>query len=217
MVRLIADDCLLYRPMHSPHVRLLLQQYLAAIETWADDLGMRFNLSKCYCISIHRSSHPNSSHYELDSLILEQVDDNTYLGATIHNNLKWASHINKICSKVNSVFGFIQRNLKHANRDLRELAYASLVWSILECSSTFWDPFSKKDIDRLEWVQRRAARFVFNDYKPISSVTSMVSQLGWKPLADRRQEHRLSLLCKIINGLVAIIADTHLHFSTRNT
>ena len=139
--------------MHSPHVRLLLQQDLVAIETWADDLGMRFNLSKCYRISIHRSRHPNSSHYELDSHILEQVDESTYLGATIHNNLKWASHINKISSKVNSVLGFIQRNLKHANRDLRELAYASLVWSILEYSSTVWDPFYQKDIDRLERVQ----------------------------------------------------------------
>ena len=75
----------------------------------------------------------------------------------------------------------------------------------------------KKDIDRLERVQQRAARFVFNDYKPLSSVTSMVSQLGWKPLAERRREHRLSLLYKIINGLVAMPADTHLHINTRNT
>ena len=45
----------------------------------------------------------------------------------------------------------------------------------------------------------------------------MVSQLGWKPLAERRREHRLSLLYKIINGLVAMPADTHLHFNTRNT
>ena len=109
---------------------------------------------------------------------------------------------------------FIQRNVKHANRDLKELAYASLVRSILEYSSTVWDPFYQKDIDRLERVQQRAVRFVFNDYKPLSSVACMVSQLGWKPLVERRQEYRLSLIYKIINGLVAMSADTHLHFST---
>ena len=126
------------------------------------------------------------------------------------------SSIKKL-NKANSVLGLIQHNPKLANRDPKELAYTSLVRSILEYSSTLWDPFYQKDIDRLERVQRRAARFVFNDYKPLSSVTSMVSQLGWKPLAERRREHRLSLLYKIINGLVAIPADTHLHFNTRNT
>ena len=100
---------------------------------------------------------------------------------------------------------------------MKELAYASLVRSILEFSSSAWDPFYQKDIDRLERVQRKAARFVLNDYKPLSSVTSMLSQLGWKPLAERRRKHRLSLLYQIINGLVAIPADTHLHLNTRNT
>ena len=87
--------------------------------------------------------------------------------------------------------GLIKRNLKHANRDLKELAYTSLVSSILEYSSTAWDPFYQKDIDRLEMVQRRAARFVFNDYKPLSSVTSMVSQLGRKPLTERKKNENV--------------------------
>ena len=215
--RLFADDCLLYRPIHSPCDQLLLQQDLAAIETWTEDLVMRFNVSKCYLMSIHRSKHPYSSHYKLDNHILEQLEENTYIGVTIHKSLKWASHINKIFNKANSVLGFIQHNPKLANRDAKELAYTSLVRSILEYSSTVWDPFNQKDIDRLERVQRKAARFVFNDNKPLSSVTSMASQLSWKPLAERRREHRLSVHYKIINGLVTKPADTHLHFNTRNT
>ena len=102
---------------------------------------------------------------------------------------------------------FIQRNLKHANRDIKELAYASLARSIFEYSSTVWDPFYQNDIDWSEMVQRRAARFVLNDNKPISSVTNMVSRHGWKPIEDRRREHRPSLLRKIINGLAAMPAE----------
>ena len=148
---------------------------------------MRFNVSKCYLMSIHRSKHPYSRHYKLDNHILEQVEENPYLGVIIHKDLKLASHISKISNKANSVLGFIQRNLKHANRDLKELAYTSLVMSILEYSSTLWDSFYKKDIYMLEKVQRRAARFVLDDHRPISSATSMVSQLGWKPLAERNE------------------------------
>ena len=110
---------------------------------------MRLNVSKCYLMSIHRSKRPYSSHYELYNHIIEE---NPYLGLTIHKSLKWASHINEISNKVNSVLGFIQHNLKHANHDLKELAYASFVRSILEYSLTVWDAFYQKDIDRLERV-----------------------------------------------------------------
>ena len=216
-VRLFADDCLLYRPIHSPRDQLLLQQDLAALETRAEDCCMRLNVSKCYLMSIHRSKHPYSSQYKLDIHILEQVEENPYLGATIHKGLKWASHIDKISNKANSVLGSIKRNKKHANRDLIELVYASLAKSILEYSSTVWDHFYQKDIDRLERVHRRAARFVLNEYKPLSSATSMAFQLGRKPLAERRREHHLALLYQIVNGLVAISADAHLHINTRNT
>ena len=37
----------------------------------------------------------------------------------------------------------------------------------------------------------------------------------WKPLAHRRRERRLTLLFKIINGLVAIPATDHIVFNTR--
>ena len=87
-VRLFADDFLLYRPLHSPCDQLLLQQDLAALETWAEDWGMRFNVSKCYLISIHISMHSYSSHYKLDNHILEQVEENPYLGVTMRKSIK---------------------------------------------------------------------------------------------------------------------------------
>ena len=127
--------------MHSPCDQLQLQQDLAALETWEEDWGMRFNVSKCYLMSIHRSKHPYSSHYKLDNHILEQVEENPYLKVTLHQNQKFASNINNILNKANSVLGFIKHSLIHANRDLRQLAYTSLVRSILEYSSTVLDPF----------------------------------------------------------------------------
>ena len=91
-------------------------------------------------MSIHRSKHPNSSHHKLDNHILEQVEENPYLGLTMYQNLKWESHINYISNKANSVLGSIQHNLKHANRDLKGLANTSLVTSIMEYSSTVRNP-----------------------------------------------------------------------------
>ena len=93
-----------------------------------------------------------------------------------------------------------------------------MVRSVLEYPSTVWDPHYRDDIKQIEMVQRRAARFVKNDYGSRSSVTQMMSDLNWKSLQDRRRDSRLVLLYKIINELVAIPPppDKHLVKTTRN-
>ena len=89
-------------------------------------------------------------HYILNNHILEQVQENQYLGVIIIENLKWSTYINKICNKANSTLGFIRRNLKHCNQKFKETAYISLVCSLFDYSSTVWDPHLQKDIDRIE-------------------------------------------------------------------
>ena len=76
-------------------------------------------------------------------------------------------------------------------------------------------PYLRKDIDRLENIQRRAASFVKNDYRRDSSVTTMFQDLKWQPLADRCRDQRLIQLYKIINGLVSIHADQHIKPNSR--
>jgi hypothetical protein len=104
----------------------------------------------------------------------------------------------------------IFRNLKHCSKTLKEAAYTSLVRSVLDYSSTVWDPYLQKDIDRLESIQRRAARFVYNDYGRKTSITELMKKLDWKPLSERRREQRLIFMYKIVNNLTAIPAETHI-------
>jgi hypothetical protein len=55
---------------------------------------------------------------------------------------------------------------------------------------------------KLEMVQRRAARYVQNNYHNTSSVTSMIDTLGWPTLAERRLKTRLIMLYKITHALI---------------
>ena len=55
--------------------------------------------------------------------------------------------------------------------------------------------------DKLEMVQRRAARFVKSKYKRTESVTAMSNELGSHSLSKRREDARLILFYKIINNL----------------
>ena len=53
-------------------------------------------------------------------------------------------------------------------------------------------------------MQRRAARFAKSRYLRYSSVSDMLDVLGWTPLYQRRQEVRLILFYKIINGMAQV-------------
>ena len=61
---------------------------------------------------------------------------------------------------------------------------------------------TQKSIDKLEAVQRRAARFVLNRYHNTSSVNLMLDSLGWPSLEQRRKTSHLGVMYKIYNALV---------------
>ena len=57
-------------------------------------------------------------------------------------------------------------------------------------------------------VQRRAARFVKSDYRREPSVvTELLSSLNWQSLAERRMAARLTMIYKMVHGLVDINTD----------
>ena len=67
---------------------------------------MKFNATKCYVMSIHRSKKPLTKFYQLNGHILQKVSENPYLGLIIRDDLQWSSHIAKTCPKANSTLGF---------------------------------------------------------------------------------------------------------------
>ena len=89
-----------------------------------------------------------------------------------------------------------------AQRSLSKLL--SLIRSFMEYGTTVWDPYQKYNSDKVERVQHRAARFIKSSYTIYSSVSDMLDELGWPFLSQRRQEARLILFYKIINGLAQV-------------
>ena len=78
---------------------------------------------------------------------------------------------------------------------------------MLEYGSVVWDPYLHKNIDRLEQVQRRAARFITGNYRSRDEgcVTKMVKSLELTSLQDRRTANRLFFLYRVVEGLVPAI------------
>ena len=157
-----------------------------------------------------RISHARSTkmfNYKLGESILEETKCHPYLGVEISNNLSWSNHINRNTSSANRQLGFIRRNLYSCNKQIKQNAYMSLVRPHIEYASSVWDPHQKDLSNKIEMVQRRAARFVMNDHKRTSSVTNMLKELDWCSLKDRRTANRLSILHKAREGLLPLPVD----------
>ena len=107
-------------------------------------------------------------------------------------------------NKANSKLSFLRRNLKGCPEKLKQTAYFSLIRSFMVYGATVWDPYQKYNSDKIERVQRQAARFVKSRYLRYSSVSDMLDVLGWTPISQRRQEARLILFYKIINSLAQV-------------
>ena len=216
-VRLFADDTVVYRKIKNSSDESMLQKDLSNLEKWENTWKMEFHPGKCQVIRITKSLKPKDTAYYLHGHKLEVVSSTKYLGLTIQQDLKWNTHINQVVNKGNRTLGMLKRNLKISSPSIKTMAYRGLVRPQLVYSSTVWDPHHKVHINKVEMVQRRAARWVLNRYHNTSSVSDMLNHLAWPTLDLRRRDTRLCLMYKIVNNLVAVCPAHYLVPVTRPT
>jgi hypothetical protein len=218
--RLFADDSLLFRTITSRSDAQLLQKDLSNLENWEQKWQMDFNPGKCTVLRIAPPRHTLlDTSYNLHGETLSTSTCTKYLGVTFSNDLTWDHHINSITGKANRSLGFLRRNFKDCTTSVKRETYTTIVRPTLEYAATIWDPNSVKHIDKIEMVQRRAARFVNNNYwdRTPGCVTNMINKLGWESLEERRKNIRLSMLYRIDNDQVDIDKYVYLQANDRRT
>jgi len=211
-VRLFADDCLLYRPINSPEDQIALDQDLASVTQWADTWGTKYNPQKCFIMTISPKKDPPQHFYSFCGCVLSHVSDTKYLSITVSNDLQWERYITTSYAKASHMIGFLRRNLSRCPRQLCELAYFTLVRSRVEYGAVVWDPYLANDIQAVEAVQNKTARFVTANYRHRASVTDMINTLE-----SRREKSRLKYLNKIIGGRVAISNEEYITSNNSRT
>jgi len=156
---------------------------------------MPFNDKKCHVIAFGDQTY--RPDYRLGNVQMEWTESTKYLGVIMQSNLRFDQHISLKKEKASKILGAIKHILHEAPKHGRLLAYTSLCRPILEYADSMWDPSRQKDIDSLEMIQNRAARFI-SRIRGRESITEAKAELGLQLLQDRRRNHRLALLMKIL-------------------
>ena len=175
-----------------------------------------------WCHSIQRSvllwvSALVGTHieYTIHETVLTRSKTYKYLGLHLSDDFKWTTHISRITKKAYQQLCFVRRNTRNLPKSFGETAYQSLIRPHVEYCSSVWDPHTLSDTQKIERIQRQAARYVTGDYRRSSSVSEMLHNLKWTNLSTRRSVNRLTMIYNILNGHSAITPNNFFEFNRR--
>ena len=123
-------------------------------ETWQ----LSFNPQKCSVV--HFGPKNLNFCYEMGGTWIQECNKQKDLGILISKDLKVASQCQEASNKASRMLGLIKRNVMCKSVEVISLLYKSYVLPHLEYCVQAWAPFLKKDLEKLEKVQRRATKII---------------------------------------------------------
>jgi hypothetical protein len=178
----------------------ILREDLDGIFQWSVDWQMAFNLDKCTVI--HMGKNNKEFEYQLGGKVLKISKQEKDLGVIMDCSGKSSEQSGLAVKKANAVLGMIKRNIAFKSKDNIVRLYKSLVRPRLEYCVQAWSPYLRKDIDKLERVQRRATKLI-EGYSQLS-YEDRLSKTGLISLKQRRVRGDLIQVFKMIKGFDAI-------------
>uniref|UniRef100_A0A224Z8C0 Rna-directed dna polymerase from mobile element jockey-like protein n=1 Tax=Rhipicephalus zambeziensis TaxID=60191 RepID=A0A224Z8C0_9ACAR len=165
---------------------------------------MQINHSKTVAMTITRKNNPLSFTYSISGSNLSAVSNYKYLGVVISADLRWNDHVTCIHKKAIRQLGYLRRTLSKASRDVKLLAYKTYIRAALEYAAAVWDPHTNLNISKLENIQRKAARFIFNSYSWKISPSSLLISANLEYLQVRRYRERLKIFYMLYHDKLGI-------------
>ena len=173
---------------------------------------MSFHPQKCQLLRITRKKSPVKASYVIHGHTLAETDTAKYLGVSLHIHSSWSPHVNATAKKANGTRAFLQHNLCKAPTAVKTRTYKSLIitpnpW-ILRCG--LGPPQRPRRKQARDGTTPVRPLYTSWDYGRTSSVSAILKTLGWEPLVEWRAKARITMMYRIVHGLVDILALDHI-------
>ena len=123
---------------------------------------MKANAEKFQCLALTRGvSFP--FEISVNGNNISSCQEIKVLGVTLDEKLNFNSHISGLCKKASRQINILKRLSKYLNQESRVSIYKSFISSNFNYCPVAWIFCGKRNSNKLEKLQERALRFVFND------------------------------------------------------
>ncbi|XP_072028550.1 uncharacterized protein [Amphiura filiformis] len=209
---LYADDIQLYFifnpsiPGEAASALFKLSSCVEEIRCWMTQNKLKLNDSKT---DFFIAASPNNMHRLLNTTISIGSTEITpsatikNLGVTFDSTMNMSSHITSLCKSLNFFLWNISRIRRYIDQDTCSNAMRALVLSKLDYANALLSGCRSTDIARLQRLQNRAARIVFQVPRRHSS-SELLDSLHWLPIEKRIMFKILLYIYKSLNDLSPI-------------
>ena len=216
--KFFAGDTKVYAAVDKRNDQESLQQDLLKLSKRSRIWLLEFSIQKCKLVQYGNVKYDFEYKLKDKDGNLQVLPNDTKekdLGIWFKDNLKFDEHINYIVNRANRLVGLIKRTFKSLDKDSFLILYKSLIRSILDYGGSVYYPYTKKNIQLIENVQRRATR-ILPELKGLSYGERLES-LILPTMHYRRKRYDLIQLFKKVHGYEDIKPDNFFEFNDNCT
>ena len=194
-----ADDTKIIKRIRSQAENNEMQVIINNLSNWAKKWQMYFNVDKCKILHLGRNNP--KFQYLMDGVLIKAAESERDLGVVMDCSAKPSLQCAKAAMKANQVLGQLLRTFQCRNKDVLTQLFKVFVRPHLEYAVQAWSPYTMKDIDLLEKVQRRMVRQI-SGIK--GTYEEKLVQIGLTTLQDRRERGDCIEIFKMMKGFTNV-------------
>ena len=211
---LYADDSTLFFSGTCASViatRLSLE--LSKCQKWLVENKLSLHLGKTECLlfgSRGKLKRADEFTIHCEGKAIQRVTHVKYLGAQLDANLNGSIHVSGVLKTCMARLSFLYRNSNLLDSNLRKMLCMSLIQPYMDyCASSWYSSINSALRLKLDVLQRKMVRFIYNFEFTKHVGYSELKSLSWLSVPDRVKFFKLVHVFRIKHGLAPSYLTTH--------